>query len=430
MTGPEAVRAALTWLDRTYGGRVELAGPMPVAETAAAFVFAARLPPRPGHPPAPMLTAAVAVPRRGATPFHLATADPLGDLAEFTANPAPRAPHHQALRTNARGSVLAVDAAVDGYAASAMPWRPEEEVHGWWERLVGTHFPGAAVGELATWDEVVEAVADTGPDTRGVVWIRRELGGFEFTGHLVYAHNNDGQVILLDGQTGELANLEVELVRGLVLARFHRARPAAAAEPWRQAAPTFADAFAKATAWLDITYAGELVLTDPSPADELARGWLFACSTTRYAEYRDWRDQTLDGALVVPKDDGAPFGLPSTRPWQWLGRWDRGEVSADEAPEPGPAYWYADTMPRLGPVLSASVHPDAESAIATLAGYPTGARALVWIRRLDERRRESVGALLTAAVGPAGLMLFDGTTNGPGEIDQRGLRAIHIIRYR
>lgn len=430
MNGPAMARAALMWLERTYGGRVELASPVPVTETAAAGVFACRLPPRPGHPPAPMLTAAVAVPRNGVTPFHLGTADPLGDLAEFTAAPASRAPHHQALRTNARGSVLAVDAAVDGYPASAMPWQPEEEHHDWWERLVHTHFPDAEVGTLATWDEVAEAVAATGPDTRGVVWIRRELGGYEFTGHLVYVHNNDGQVVFLDGQTGGLADLTPDGIPRIELARFHRSRPAATTEPWRQPAPSFAEAHAKAEAWLDITYAGDLVLTDPSPADELRRGWLFACSTARYVKHRDWRDQTLDGALVIPKDDGAPFGLPNTRPWTWLRRWDRGETSSNEAPEPSPAYWYADTMPRLGPVLSTSIHPDAESAIATLATYPTGARALVWVRRLDERRRESVGALLTAAMGPTGLTLIDGTTNSPGEIDSGSLRAIHLIRYR
>ncbi|TDV55045.1 YrhB domain-containing protein [Actinophytocola oryzae] len=416
---------ARDWLVRVHSGRAELADTAPVIETATATVFACRLAGRPD----PMLTSAVAVPRNGSMPFHLATDDPLGDLAGHAAEPTPRPLRRQAARTNARGRVLAVDAAVDGYPASAVPWRPDDETAGWWDRLVG-HFPGARVGECATWDEVVRAVAATGPDTRGVVWIRREVAGLEFTGHLVYAHNNDGQVVLLDGQTGGLARLDTGGVRGLRLARFHRQRPGVGVEPWRRSAPTFPAAVAKARAWLALRHAGQLVLIAPSPYDEMRRGWLFACSSARYVTYHDWRAQTLDGALVVPKDEAAPFGLPNAEPWNWLRDWDLGAVEA--VPEPaagGPPSWYAETMPRLGPVLSTSVHPNGESVLAELSRFPRDARALVWLRRRDRRGRESVGALFNALIGAAGPILVESSTGRTAVLDQPGLLALHVIRY-
>lgn len=47
----------------------------------------------------------------------------------------------------------------------------------------------------------------------------RELNGAEATGHLLYAHNNKGRVVLLDPQAQRLARLETTNVRALVLAR-------------------------------------------------------------------------------------------------------------------------------------------------------------------------------------------------------------------
>ena len=68
---------------------------------------------------------------------------------------------------------------------------------------------------------MVRAVADPGPDTRGVVWLRREAGGVEATGNLLYAHNNKG-VVLLDGMAGGLAKLDTSLLRELLLIRVAR----------------------------------------------------------------------------------------------------------------------------------------------------------------------------------------------------------------
>jgi hypothetical protein len=426
-----SVRTAWTWLSRTYGGLVSLASPEPVAESPRALVYACRMADREGVPPSPMLTSAVAVPHNGSSPFHPATDDPFGDLAAHATEGTPRTPRQQAFRTNARGCVLAADAAVDGFAAAALPWQPEHELPGWWDRMVRTHFPTAEVATCGTWDEAISAVLATGDDSRGVIWVRRELGGHEFTGHLVYAHNNGGQVIVLDAQAGRLAELEETNLRGLVLARFHRHRvPSPEPEPWRRPAATFDDALAKAKAWLELKYAGELVLTDPAPDDELRRGWLFACSTARYEARHDWRDQTLDGALVVPKDDGIPFGLPNSKPWDWLRRWDLGEVAADDAPDPGPASWYAATMPRLGPVLATSVHPDVGSAIGALIRFPQDARALVWLRRRDRRGRESVGVLFNALLGKREPVLIDSTTGRPAQPEWDGVLAVHVIRYR
>ncbi|NUQ97067.1 MAG: hypothetical protein HOY79_11050 [Streptomyces sp.] len=50
--------------------------------------------------------------------------------------------------------------------------------------------------------------------------MRREAYGVEATGHLICAHNKDGQVVLLDPQAGRLARLEPTGIRRLTLARF------------------------------------------------------------------------------------------------------------------------------------------------------------------------------------------------------------------
>lgn len=215
------VYAASIWLGHTYGGLAELASPEPVVESPTALVFPCRLV---ADRPTPMLTSTVAVPHNGSSPFHLATDDPFGDLAAHAGEHAPRTWQQQAFRTNARGCVVAADAAVDGFAAAALPWRPEHEMPGWWDRMIHTHFPTAEVAACGSWDEAIRAVMETGPDTRAVIWVRRELRGQEFTGHLLYAHNNDGHVVILDAQLGGLAELEVTHLRGLVLARFHRDR--------------------------------------------------------------------------------------------------------------------------------------------------------------------------------------------------------------
>ncbi|MFD8792103.1 hypothetical protein [Streptomyces vinaceus] len=35
-----------------------------------------------------------------------------------------------------------------------------------------------------------------------MVWVRRALNGTEVSGHLLYAHDNGGSVVFLDGMTG------------------------------------------------------------------------------------------------------------------------------------------------------------------------------------------------------------------------------------
>ncbi len=56
----------------------------------------------------------------------------------------------------------------------------------------------------------------------GVVRMRRKINGAGATGHLFYAHHNNGRTVLLDSRTGGLARLETHDVRQLLLAHFRR----------------------------------------------------------------------------------------------------------------------------------------------------------------------------------------------------------------
>jgi hypothetical protein len=127
----------------------------------------------------------------------------------------------QPRRLNARGCVVAVHCGVGGTPSTALPWQPSHEAPGWWDRLARRYFPEFRQVRVSDWDDVIRAVAEPGPDTRGVIWVRREIGGHEITGHLLYAHNNnDGQVVFLDGTTGSLGRLDPPAVlRELVLLR-------------------------------------------------------------------------------------------------------------------------------------------------------------------------------------------------------------------
>src|SRR5947199_5462101 len=73
----ESVRLAAAWLDRTYGGRVELAEPGPVAEQSRSWLFSCRY----AGPPAaePMLAVTLAVPKAGGDPYPVANTDPLDE---------------------------------------------------------------------------------------------------------------------------------------------------------------------------------------------------------------------------------------------------------------------------------------------------------------------------------------------------------------
>ncbi|MFI7173604.1 toxin glutamine deamidase domain-containing protein [Streptomyces spororaveus] len=85
--------------------------------------------------------------------------------------------------------------------------------------MLRRYFPAARELRCASWDEVIARAGETGPDTQGVVWVRRVIGGTEVSGHLVYAHNNGGRVVFLDGMTGGLARLDRAGVLQLVFAR-------------------------------------------------------------------------------------------------------------------------------------------------------------------------------------------------------------------
>ncbi|MBQ1157327.1 hypothetical protein KBZ21_03945, partial [Streptomyces sp. A73] len=227
MDQDNAREAALDWLRATYGGLVELRADEPVAEDEASRLFACRAVPQPGYPGRPMLAASVAVPKDGGGPFHPASHDLWGDLAEFARTRKPRPVEEQGRRLNARGCVVAVECGLAGTPAVPLPWSPAHEAPGWWDLLLRRYFPGADRLTCADWDEVIRATQESGPGTRGVVWIRRQASGMEVSGHLVHVHNDDGKVVFLDGMTGRLAQLETAGVRFLKYAR----RPPSPARP-------------------------------------------------------------------------------------------------------------------------------------------------------------------------------------------------------
>ncbi|MEU1628729.1 YrhB domain-containing protein [Streptomyces sp. NPDC020096] len=384
-----------------------------------------------------MLVASVAVPKNGHPPFLLATDDPWSDLAAYDRDGEPRPLVQQARRINARGCVLAVHAGLGGAHATALPWKPADEAPGWWDRLLRRYFPQVEAAPCANWDEVIRAVRQPGPDTRGVVWVRRELRGVEATGHLLYVHQHMGQAVILDGQSGGLGRLETDHVKQLILARFPGAD--SAAMPWDEAdsyraAEDLSSAIRKAESWLRKAYGPDVSLVDPSPADELTRGWLFACNTVEFLKSGNWTKAMLDAAIVVPKGRGEPFGLPNSNPWAWLATWDSGvepgTQSLELPPAPGAAAWLASTMPQLGEVLSVSEHFDWPSLLAAFVAMPAQARAIVWVRRKDRRNRETVGLLLHAAHTPNGVVFIDGARNAPATLEIEGVITRHLIRYR
>ncbi|WP_406180335.1 toxin glutamine deamidase domain-containing protein [Streptomyces sp. NBC_01006] len=204
---------------------MELVAIEPVAEDAGTWLFACRTTKQPGYPRTPMLTASLVVPKDLGTPFHPAADDPWRDAAAYTQDPVERDPEAQARRLNARGCVVTMAAAIGGTPSCPLPWQPAHEAPGWWELLLRRYFPGAEQLRCESWDEVIERAEQTGPDTQGVVWVRRALGGAEVSGHLLYAHNNGGSVVFFDGMTGGLARLDRA---GLLELVFARVRPGGA----------------------------------------------------------------------------------------------------------------------------------------------------------------------------------------------------------
>lgn len=226
MTSPDNRAAA--WLNHTYRGLVELSVPHPVHESPTAWMFACRTLNQPGYPATPMLAASVVVPKDGSSPFHPSASDPLADLVPAGQQKVAARVADQVRRINARGCVVTVHSAIDGAQSTALPWQPSDEAPGWWARLTRRYFPAFEQVAVSDWDSVIRAVAEPGPDTRGLVWVRRELGGAEATGNLLYAHNHKGQVVFLDAQVGGLAKLDPSALRELVLMRaVPRAHPRA-----------------------------------------------------------------------------------------------------------------------------------------------------------------------------------------------------------
>jgi Immunity protein 35/Papain fold toxin 1, glutamine deamidase len=434
MTDP--AQQADDWLHHRYQGMVELAAPVPVSEGPQAWVFGCRARQVPGYPRTPMLTSLVAVPKNGTEPFHPATDDPWGDLAAFDRDPGPRDSAAQARRLNARGCVLAADAAIRGARATPLAWQPFHEAPGWWNRMIRRYFSAAEVSTCASWEEVMAAMDQPVSDTCGVVWIRRELNGAEATGHLIYAQKKDDRLVFLDPQAGHLARLESTGIRQLTLARFPGVDMGGPSvkPPWCRPAPDLPSAIAKAEQWLLDAYRGEVALVSPTPADELSRGWLFATNTKAFLSGGKPADAMLDTALVVPQDDGSPFGLPNSDPWGWLARWDDGTEPGTEGlelpPKPGPSAWMPSTMGRLGSIISITDHASWQTVVAEMATSPEGARAVVWVRRDDRQGRESVGLLIVAAHTPRGLIFIDAARDEPAELASEGVRSLHLIRYR
>ncbi|RZS44959.1 papain fold toxin 1 (glutamine deamidase) of polymorphic toxin system [Herbihabitans rhizosphaerae] len=427
MTHPdsrEAVRRARSWLSATYGARVELARDEPVAEAEHAWLFACRL----HGSDAPMLNASVVVPKNHRMPFQPANSDPWGDFSYADPRQGSELVTRSMWRTNARACMVATDAAMNGSPMQAWRWTPGEETADWWDQFVARHFPTAETQACQTWDDVTRFVRQ--PGGRGIVWVRREVGGVEATGHLIYAYYDEqaGAVAYLDAQIGGMAKLEQEHVRGLTAARF-TSTPPQSRPAWTSAAPDLTSAVAKAEGWLALHYGDEVVLDRPSPQDETRRGWLFAATTRMFQRCGDWRAQMLDAAVVVPKDTDEPFSLDNSDPWNWLGRWDSGGDTG-KPPVPGPAAWFRDAMPNLGEVISANQHPHWQSVFGELNSFPEGARAVVWVRRADRAGRETVGMLFNATRTNQGAAVVDSTRNAQANLETQGIIAVHVIRYR
>ncbi|MFO7190847.1 YrhB domain-containing protein [Thermocrispum agreste] len=419
----EPVKRAREWLDRTYGGLVVVSDQPSVESTWATYFSCAYADAKPDDK---LLAVTLAVPKDGSEPFPLPNARPFGDIEDIDVV-------NWRWGLNARGSLVAAHAELSNRPASALGWRPEDEAPGWWQRLLDQHFPDAEVATCATWDEVRSAVLDGGPDTRGVVWLRRRFAGMDFTGHLLYACYDNGEAMLLDPQLGDIALVDDDVVDSLVLARFTGKEPlwAEPVMPTLVSAPDLESAVRKAESWLTVHYGDAMQLVDPHEDDEMERGWLFACATKRYLDSGDWRHQTLHAAVVVPKEPGEePFGLPLDDPWGWVHAWDHGVENLREPPPPDPAelHWLEELAMDLDVPYEASTHHSWDDVLEEIAELPAGQRVVVWARRRDHRDRETVGNVFIGFVDEDGeALLLDAETGEP--MNEPEPLAVHVIRF-
>lgn len=422
------------WLNEIYRGHVVLASPKPVHQTDTTAVYACSYPPGLGSSSKDsVLTGAVAVPHGGSDPYHLATDDPWGDLAATESDPTLAAPARRVRRTNARGAVVVTHAGVNRARATARPWKPSDELAGWWSRLL-RWFPSADTAVVGTWDEVIVEARRRGPDTRGVIWIRRIHGGAEITGHLIYLHNDGGNVVFLDGQRGSLARLETEGIHQLRAALFFEPRPDAANAVWpaEDGVGDYASAVAKAESWLRQTYDDEVTLVRPSPDDEGIQGWVFPCNTRSFLETGDWRSAMIDAAIAVPRSAGEPVLVPNTAPAEWIAKWKDGAAAGRDIappPEPAEALWLPGALAAIGSSMLEHVEcADFPTALRVLDDLPLESRALVWLRRHDQMGREISGELLVGLHAPAGVTVIDPRSGTPA-LPRLDADQIHVIRY-
>ncbi|WP_210435099.1 toxin glutamine deamidase domain-containing protein [Saccharopolyspora sp. ASAGF58] len=129
--------------------------------------------------------------------------------------------------------------------------------------MLAAHFPGAEVVTCATWADAAGTVVDGGVGTRAVVWLRRQFGGRELAGDLLYADYVDDAVVFLDGLRRAVAERNDAEVAVLVVARFRRRQGDSVGGllPSEVAADEFAGAVEKVEAWLAYRCDGEVGLS-------------------------------------------------------------------------------------------------------------------------------------------------------------------------
>ncbi|WP_184730751.1 toxin glutamine deamidase domain-containing protein [Saccharopolyspora phatthalungensis] len=188
---------ARVWLHETRGSRVVLSDEAPALTTERAVLFGRRY----AGSLEPMPVATICAPRDGGDSFR--DAGPVDEELNLSRSEW----RLWVWRVSARKCLVATDAAVNGWPPSALPRDPVTEVPGWWDRMSADHFPGAEVVSGSACGEVAEFIVEGGEGTRVMVWLRRQLGGRELTGHLSYADYADGDVVFLDGVPATVAGV-------------------------------------------------------------------------------------------------------------------------------------------------------------------------------------------------------------------------------